>query len=94
MVLPICRELSRRVTWIHRLQIRRESRLVGDLVLVADFARWPNNYHVYKVEKSFDTLSGPIAAWFGQPGQGVQYYMSTNILGLIGGGYLSRVRLN
>ncbi|KAF8858708.1 hypothetical protein BDZ45DRAFT_651075 [Acephala macrosclerotiorum] len=55
---------------------------------------WPYNYHVYNVTKSLDTLAGPIAPWFGQPGQGVQYNMYTNVLGLINGGYLSRVTLN
>ncbi|KUJ08231.1 uncharacterized protein LY89DRAFT_742071 [Mollisia scopiformis] len=55
---------------------------------------WPYNYHVYKVEKSFNCLAGLIALWFGQLGQGVHYYMSTNVLGLIVGGYLSRVTLS
>nr|GAT53633.1 predicted protein [Mycena chlorophos] len=32
-------------------------------------------YHVYRVQKSFEVEAGPIAAWFGQPGQGTQYYM-------------------
>jgi len=52
---------------------------------------YPYNYHVYEVVQSFDVLSGPIAAWFGQPGQGTQYQTYSNILALVGGGYLRRV---
>jgi len=52
---------------------------------------YPYNYHVYEVVKSFDVLSGPIAAWFGQPGQGTQYLTYSNILTLVNGGYLQRV---
>jgi len=55
---------------------------------------YPYNYHVYKVVKSFNALSGPIAGWFGQPGQGVQYELSTNIMGLINGGFIVRVDLS
>lgn len=54
---------------------------------------YPYNYHVYRVVKPFDALSGPIAAWFGQPGQGVQYQLSTNINGLLAGGFIVRVDL-
>jgi len=56
-------------------------------------SRYPYNYHVYKVLKQFTVLSGPIAGWFGQPGQGVQYQLSTNIMGLLSGGYIERVDL-
>ncbi|TVY84419.1 hypothetical protein LSUE1_G000450 [Lachnellula suecica] len=55
--------------------------------------RYPYNYHVYKVVKEFDALSGPIAAWFDQPGQGVQYQLSQNILGLLNGNFIERVNL-
>ncbi|KAH8651084.1 hypothetical protein BX600DRAFT_441527 [Xylariales sp. PMI_506] len=37
-------------------------------------------------------LEGPIAPWFGQPGQGVQYMLlNTNIMNLINAGVLERV---
>jgi hypothetical protein len=55
--------------------------------------RYPYNYHVCRVLIPFTALSGPIAAWFGQPGQGVQYQLSTDILGLIAGGFIERVDL-
>ena len=38
-------------------------------------------------------MSGPIASWFEQPGQGVQYKMSSNVKDLIAGGHLERVPL-
>ena len=34
----------------------------------------PNDYHVYEVIKPLPVQSGQIAAWFGQPGGGVQHY--------------------
>jgi hypothetical protein len=34
----------------------------------------PNDYHVYEVIKAIPVESGQIAAWFGQPGGGVQHY--------------------
>jgi hypothetical protein len=52
---------------------------------------FPYNYHVYAVAEEFVVLSGPIAAWFGQPGQGTQYEMNSNITTLISGGFLTRV---
>jgi hypothetical protein len=54
---------------------------------------FPFNYHVYKVSTPFVVLSGPIASWFGQPGQGTQYQTSSNIMSLINGGFLTRVDL-
>jgi hypothetical protein len=51
------------------------------------------NYYVYRVLQPFTALSGPIAAWFGQPGQGVQHELSTDILNLIAGGFIERVDL-
>lgn len=50
--------------------------------------KFPYNYHVYSVVKPFKVLAGPIAPWFGQPGQGVQYQTYTNVLTLIADGYL------
>ncbi|KAL0960458.1 hypothetical protein HGRIS_005501 [Hohenbuehelia grisea] len=46
------------------------------------------NYHQYEVTKEFVVLSGPIAPWFGQPGQGTQYQAFTNVMTLISGGFL------
>jgi hypothetical protein len=37
---------------------------------------YPFGYHVYRVLTPFNVTSGPIAAWFGQPGQGVQYHLT------------------
>ncbi len=53
-------------------------------------SRYPYNYHVYRVLKPFEVLAGPIAPWFGQPGQGVQYKLSQNVLTLIQNGFLER----
>ncbi|KAG0211327.1 hypothetical protein BGX28_008150 [Mortierella sp. GBA30] len=55
---------------------------------------YPYNYHVYKVTKAFIVLSGPIASWFGQPGQGVQYNTEKSVADLILGGFLERVPLS
>jgi hypothetical protein len=55
---------------------------------------YPYNYHVYNVTASFTVNAGPIAGWFGQPGQGVQYQMSQNVLSLIASGNLARVALS
>jgi len=56
--------------------------------------KYPYNYHVYKVIKPFVVASGPIAGWFGQPGQGTQYQTTVNVLGLISAGSIERVDLN
>jgi hypothetical protein len=55
---------------------------------------YPYNYHVYNVTAPFTVNAGPIAGWFGQPGQGVQYQMSQNVLSLIASGNLARVALS
>jgi len=49
------------------------------------------NYHVYTVIKPFEVLTGPIAGWFEQPGQGVQYHMSSNVMTMVAEGFLERV---
>lgn len=59
------------------------------------------NYHVYAVLKPFDVDSGPIAAWFDQPGGGLQYQLDSslvsgaptqiNVLWLLNNGYLGDV---
>ncbi|KAI7818336.1 hypothetical protein BC939DRAFT_295630 [Gamsiella multidivaricata] len=55
--------------------------------------RYPYNYHVYNVTKEFIVMAGPIAPWFGQPGQGVQYHTYSNIMSLISQGFLVPVPL-
>ncbi|KAJ7147651.1 hypothetical protein C8R43DRAFT_1237172 [Mycena crocata] len=49
------------------------------------------NYHLYKVEMSFDVVAGPIAPWFGQPGQGTQYLAMRDVETLVADGYLVRI---
>ncbi|KAJ6465171.1 hypothetical protein C8R47DRAFT_1155201 [Mycena vitilis] len=49
------------------------------------------NYHVYRVELAFTVLTGTIAMWFEQPGQGTQYYSGKNVLTLLSEGLISRV---
>ncbi|KAF9999539.1 hypothetical protein BGZ79_006851 [Entomortierella chlamydospora] len=56
--------------------------------------KYPYNYHVYKVVKDLVVLAGPIAPYFGQPGQGVQYFTYGNIMSLVAGGFLERVALS
>jgi hypothetical protein len=51
----------------------------------------PYNYHLYQVLRAFDVVSGPIAAWFEQPGQGVQYNLSFNISTLLCDGFIREV---
>ncbi|CAK7207092.1 hypothetical protein SEUCBS139899_009900 [Sporothrix eucalyptigena] len=55
---------------------------------------YPYNYHLYRVTEAFEVTIGPIASWFGQPGQGVQYMLSDTILSLIDGGFLERTNLS
>ncbi|KAJ7498089.1 hypothetical protein B0H11DRAFT_2155680 [Mycena galericulata] len=50
-----------------------------------------SNYHMYEVKNNFTVLSGTIAAWFQQPGQGTQYLAMKNVLTLVAEGYLLRV---
>ncbi len=38
------------------------------------------NYHLYCVLKPFQVEAGPIAPWFGQPGGGTQYMLTTDDL--------------
>ncbi|EPE05211.1 hypothetical protein F503_03816 [Ophiostoma piceae UAMH 11346] len=54
---------------------------------------YPYNYHLYRVIDAFEVTAGPIAPWFGQPGQGVQYKLNASILALIDGGFLERANL-
>ncbi|TFK53910.1 hypothetical protein OE88DRAFT_1642580 [Heliocybe sulcata] len=57
-------------------------------------ASFPYNYHVYNVTKEFVVLGGPIAAWFGQPGQGTQYETYRSVADLVATGALARVHYN
>jgi len=59
------------------------------------------NYRRYRVVRAFDVAAGPIAAWFGQPGDGWQYQLSggfvdgapeyLNVFWLVDQGYLERI---
>ncbi|KAI6752316.1 hypothetical protein HG530_013685 [Fusarium avenaceum] len=40
---------------------------------------FPNNYHVYKVMRTFTVQAGPIRPWFGQPGFGTQFFLGNGI---------------
>ncbi|NUP50367.1 MAG: TNT domain-containing protein, partial [Catenulispora sp.] len=61
----------------------------------------PCNYHDYRVLKPFQVDAGPIAAWFAQPGGGLQYQLDPalvpgaptpiNVLWLVNNGYLARI---
>jgi len=48
-----------------------------------DDPRFPNSYHVYRVMEPLVVMSGPIAPWFGQPGQGVQYELTAPVRDLL-----------
>ncbi|KAJ7732994.1 hypothetical protein B0H16DRAFT_1696104 [Mycena metata] len=52
-----------------------------------------SDYHVYKVTKNFTLLSGPTAAWFGQPGQGTQYWSGNAVKEMISAGNLTEVAI-
>jgi hypothetical protein len=59
------------------------------------------NYRDYRVLKPFQVDAGPIAAWFAQPGGGLQYQLDAalvpgapaqiNVLWLANNGYLARI---
>jgi len=59
------------------------------------------NYHDYQVLKPFAVDAGPIAAWFNQPGGGLQYQLDSslvagapsqlNVLWLLNNGYLQEI---
>ncbi|KAK3324375.1 hypothetical protein B0T19DRAFT_402610 [Cercophora scortea] len=55
-----------------------------------DNPEFPYNYHVYRVVQPLVVLAGPIAPWFGQPGQGVQYMIYSNVMTLVNTGFLKR----
>ncbi|KAH8586665.1 hypothetical protein B0O99DRAFT_528286 [Bisporella sp. PMI_857] len=58
-----------------------------------DDRTYPYNYHVYRVLKSLTVTSGPIAGWFGQPGQGVQYQISQTVAQLLADNFIERVKI-
>lgn len=60
-------------------------------VRVTDYPSFPYNYHLYRVKRSLVVIAGPIAPWFAQPGQGLQYELYSNLSLLVGYGYLERV---
>jgi hypothetical protein len=59
------------------------------------------DYHDYQVLKPFDVDSGPIAAWFAQPGGGLQFQLdgnlipcapaAINVMWLLNNGYLADI---
>ncbi|KZT24190.1 hypothetical protein NEOLEDRAFT_1170260 [Neolentinus lepideus HHB14362 ss-1] len=57
-------------------------------------ASFPYNYHVYNVTKAFMVLSGPIAPWFGQLGQGTQYEAYQSVASLVASNTLTPVHYN
>ncbi|KFG78037.1 hypothetical protein MANI_006757 [Metarhizium anisopliae] len=48
----------------------------------------PYNFHVYQVIKELVVREGPIAPWFGQPGKGTQYVLSTSVKQAVADGFL------
>ncbi|KAK0620446.1 hypothetical protein B0T14DRAFT_401653, partial [Immersiella caudata] len=57
-----------------------------------EYPYFPYNYHLYRVIKPFVVIAGPIAPWFGQPGQGVQYELYQNLSLLVALSYLKRLK--
>lgn len=53
--------------------------------------RYPYNYHVYRVLQPITVLAGPIAPWFGQKGQGVQYVTNSSAESMLNQTILERV---
>lgn len=54
----------------------------------------PHNYHVYEVVREFDALSGPITAWFEQPGLGTQILTESSVSSLLEDGFLRRLEVH
>jgi hypothetical protein len=52
-----------------------------------------NNYHQYEVVRPIPVWEGPIAEAMGQPGGGIQYFMSHPVVDLVNAGYLREVTL-
>ncbi|KAG8410967.1 hypothetical protein J3459_016789 [Metarhizium acridum] len=48
----------------------------------------PYNFHVYEVIKDLPVRAGPIAPWFGQPGNGTQYVLNMRVQEAIKDGFL------
>ncbi|KAH7075470.1 hypothetical protein BKA63DRAFT_533171 [Paraphoma chrysanthemicola] len=54
----------------------------------------PHNYHIYQVNKSLVVLAGPVASWFGQPGYGTQFQLSSTIEDFLSDGVLEEVAVD
>lgn len=50
---------------------------------MSNLARYPYNYHVYRLLQPLVVIAGPIAPWFEQTGQGVQYWTNGTALELL-----------
>ena len=57
--------------------------------------KYPYDYHIYTVNRTFTVIGGPIAPWFDQPGLGAQYFLGATetIKSLKDKGYLKEVNL-
>ncbi|EEQ35495.1 hypothetical protein McanMca71_003089 [Microsporum canis] len=53
--------------------------------------KYPDNYHVYLVQKPLQASLGPIAPWFGQPGLGSQIHTQKSAEDLMKEGYLKEL---
>ncbi|KAJ7450455.1 hypothetical protein FB451DRAFT_1286044 [Mycena latifolia] len=51
----------------------------------------PAAYHVYEVQQNLVVLSGEIAGWFSQQGQGTQYFVNVTIQVLLDAGILVEI---
>jgi hypothetical protein len=69
----------------------KRERTVNANVRSITWYSFPYNYHVYRVLQPLPVIAGPIAPWFNQPGQGVQYEMYQNISFLVATSFLKRV---
>lgn len=49
------------------------------------------NYHVYEVQKPVVVIGGPVTPWFGQPGSGTQFELSTSVMQLVQDGVLEEI---
>lgn len=52
---------------------------------------YPDNYHVYVVQKPFTGSLGPVASWFGQPGFGSQIHLGSSVEELLQEGFLKEL---
>lgn len=52
------------------------------------------NYHVYEVQRPVVVVGGPVTPWFGQPGSGTQFELSTSVMQLVKDGVLEEMRFD